>query len=263
LTFQLTPLLDLLLIVIFAQYLEVRETAAQARTHIRRQADDELGQLRALSDRERARAERLAESRRELERQAIAREQELAAQLEHALRRQERFGDAVAELFQVPDELVRQALGERAADGQQSPEELLRLHEEFRELARQRGRQVLRHFLTYEEMQKRCDIWEIYITDSGQIDLDAAGRTFQFRAATPDAFAAELYERYKTLPDVKRMVIILFSYGNAQAVIRRAAQEGLPRATARMQADAIGQTRFEYADLGFHPRTTNVPSPPP
>ena len=40
LTFQLTPLLDLLLIVIFAQYMEVQHTSAQAEQEIERRADE-------------------------------------------------------------------------------------------------------------------------------------------------------------------------------------------------------------------------------
>lgn len=254
LTFQLTPLLDLLLIVIFAQYLEMRETAARAGRLLRRQADEELGHMRAELARERASAERLVRLHQESQQQALARQQELAAAWEHALRQQERFGDAVAEAFQVPEELLQQAIGAREPDGPRSPEETRRLREAFRDVARQRGRQVLRHFLMFDEMQKRCDIWEIYIAENGLIHVDAAGRTFQFRAETPGEFSSRLFERYKSLPDVKRMVIILFSYGNAQAVVRRAAQEGLRNAMSRMQSDAAGQTRFEYADLGFQPR---------
>lgn len=260
--FQLTPLLDLLLIVIFAQYLEVRQSAAQAEAEANVRADEVEVTLSRRLDAERRRANLasrqaadLRSEHTELAEKLRQREHELTAALERALKQQQQVGDLVAELFQLPEDLVKQSLEPRnPAEAVRSAEEIERLRQSFQQLARERGRHVLRHFLKFEEMRKRCDLWEIYVAENGMIRFEAGDDSYEFRAGSADEFSRQLFAIYKTLPDLKRMVIILFSYGEAKRVIRRAVQQGLPLATARMQEDTGGQTRFEYADLGFSPQ---------
>ena len=261
LTLQLTPLLDLLLIVIFAQYLELRESAARTEAGVRQQAASEVAALRkkrALDSRQREAAERrwteLKQEHSALAQKLTKREYELTTALRRAIEQQERVGDIVAELFQLPDELVERALKPRNPTQQsRSPEQIEQLRQAFRDLAKKRGRAVLQHLFTFEELRKRCDIWKVYVTETGLIDFRVDEVTHTFRADTAEDFATELFDRYKALPDRKRLVIILFSYGDAKAGPRQAVLDGLPVATARMQADSSGQTRFEYADLGYNP----------
>lgn len=260
LTFQLTPLLDLLLIVIFAQYMEMRETV-HVEADDRQAAEAKLGSLSQQRERE---LKSLSETRRQLEtfrseqselaKALEKRNFELRTALRRALEQQKRVGDLVAELFQVPDELIQQALNPKnLTQPARSPEEIKRLHAAFQELAQKQGRAVLQHLLTYEELRKRCDIWEIYVAEDGLIHCNTGSPGVPFRAETAGHFERVLFQRYKGLPDTKRLVIILFSYGDAKAGPRQAVLDGLPTATARMQADSNGQTRFEYADLGYNP----------
>jgi len=261
LTLQLTPLLDLLLIVIFAQYMELRESAARTETDVRQETATEIASLREQRARDVLRlaaAERQSgDSQREraaLAQELAKREYELTTALRRAIEQQERVGDIVAELFQLPDELVERALKPPNLTLQsRSPEQIEQLRQAFRELAGKRGRAVLQHLFTFEELRKRCDIWNVYVAKNGLIHFRVDKLTHTFRADAAEDFAAALFDRYKTLPDRKRLVIILFSYGDAKAGPRQAVLDGLPLATARMQADSSGQTRFEYADLGYNP----------
>ena len=108
-------------------------------------------------------------------------------------------------------------------------------------------------------MRKRCDIWEIYINDTGMAVFSGSGQTHTFRAETAQEFAAEIYERYKTLPQPKSLVIMLLSYGDVKASIYEAAIDGLPVVAERMRTDQSGRSRFEYAVLGFNPTPAVVP----
>lgn len=261
LSFQLTPLLDLLLIVIFAQYLEMQETTERQEAELRQEAQSRvaaarqeyrqaLGRLSAA----REQLDALQQRKSELQQQWEKRETVLEESLRRAIRQQKRVGDLVAELFDVPEGLIEQALDPRN-NARRSEQEREELRQAFEELARQRGRAVIRHLLTYEEIRKRADVWELYVTEDGMIVLTAGDNTYRFRAETPEMFEQKLFARYKSLPQPKSLVIILFSYGDAKAGTREAVLEGLPRVAGRMRADTSGRTRFEYANLGFQPRS--------
>ena len=274
LTFQLTPLLDLLLIVIFAQYMEVRhqaeaatagaEAGRKAAERRLQQAVQSLSALHTASDAQRARLAELEQQKQSLQegidklRQNAARLEQRNIELEESLKqaRQQRdtVGRLLTELFRIPEGVLEEQL-EPAAAGAPSrlPEEIAALKEKFRALAQQRPHEAVKHLLTYEELRKRCDIWEIYIAENGMMRFTAGGRAFRFRAETAGQFATQVYDFYKTLPQPKSLVIILLSYGNAKALWRKAARDGLREAAARMRADRSGQTSFEYAVLGYRP----------
>ena len=271
LTFQLTPLLDLLLIVIFAQYMEVRETSLRAETQVERQATAEIAAVRRQhADDER----RLDEARTrvaELEERLGQRQAELASEVQDLLERQEQIGDLVAEMFRVPDAVIESTLKSLAATDQpRSPEELEQLRTQFRELAARRGHEAVKHLLTHAELRKRVDIWEIYIDRSGIVRLNTGDRVQQFRfdveleAASAGEqqrqsdraagrFADRLFDIYKSLPQPKSVVILLFSYGNIPYGVRKPAFDGLRLAADRMRTDSNGRSRFEYATLGYLP----------
>ena len=280
LTIQLTSLLDLMLIVIFAQYIEIRETSA---------ARERQRAVQAAADREAVAAEReqhlaaLSSEREELERrraefdaerdEIAQREAELSEALRHALEQQKQIGDIVAELFHVPDALIQELLQQRDSDpAARSAAEVESLKQAFRELGELRGAEALKHLLTYEELRKRCDIWEIYITEEGVAIFDAgeASKQFRFREAEAAArgprtraeireedeeaaqrFADRIFDFYKTLPQSKSVVIMLLSYSKSTSYNwRRPAILGLSKAADRMRTDSNGRTRFEYALIG-------------
>jgi len=263
LTFQLTPLLDLLLIVIFAQYMEVQDTSRNQQAELKRAAEAQLAQLRESIAAEQS---ALEQERQILAEQSATREQrvrrlenrnvELAEALEQTIKHQSSAGDLVAELFQVPEELIQQVLQPgNSAPTPRSPEELDRLKAQFRQLAGQRGRDVIEHLLTFGEIRKRCDIWELYVGEDSVIAFEAAEHRSRFRAESADEFVRKLFERYKSLTQPKSLVVILVSWGDAKRGAVRIVLNGLPMVANQMNADSDGRTRFEYAVFGFHPRT--------
>ncbi|MCA9017692.1 MAG: hypothetical protein KDA77_20380 [Planctomycetaceae bacterium] len=278
LTFQLTPLLDLLLIVIFAQFMDTQETTARIEQRAEQQveqAESKAKKYSELSEAAQQKSIALAEQNAQVERkaeqskQAAAeleqrmrilqqlsekKNQELSEQLKVAQEQRNRVGELVQELFQLPDSLVDPLLKSKDdPDSEKTKAEIERIRKQLQELAGARGEDVIRHFLTYDELTKRSDIWELYLTENGVFRLKIGQQTTDFRADSQTAFVDRFYAIYKTVPQPKSLVIILFSYGDAKASVRFAATQGLPLVAERMRADSSGRTRYEYAVMGFAP----------
>lgn len=279
LTFQLTPLLDLLLIVIFAQFMDTQETTArieQRAEAMTTQAEQQVAQLEQLKAVEQERAKQLfaektkalqaiekareanaatEERMRSLQQQSEKAQMEQSEQIERLRDQRDRVGELVQQLFQLPENTLDPLLKSRGTpDSPETREQRERIRQQLKDLAEARGEDVVRHFLTYDELTKRSDIWDLYLTENGVFQLQIGDKSADFRAATKEEFVDRFYAVYKTTPQPKSLVIILFSYGDAKASVRFAATQGLPLVAERMRADSSGRTRFEYAVMGFVPQ---------
>jgi hypothetical protein len=238
-TLQLTPLLDLMLIVIFAQYMAMSEQSQHDEARAAQLVADAEQQSRLLA------AERADVA-------AQRREAELIA--EKAFDQRDLVGQLASELFNLPDDTLAKLLRQRFPDDPPSDAEIAAMTEEFRRLKSGRGQELVRHLLTFNELRKRCDVWELYVSETGVTTFKTGGSKSEFRASTTAEFAGELFARYRTMPQPKSLVLIVLSYGDVRATTYEAALTGLPLAIDRLQADAAGRTRFEYAVLGYDPR---------
>jgi|UniRef100_A0A7C4QTA2 hypothetical protein len=249
LTFQLIPLLDLLLIVVFAQYLEGRireerqaEATAAHRESLQRQLDEALRQLLALR-----------ETMAALEQRAQQADAQ-ASELDRLRFQRDLIGEVVGEVFRVPEAMLEQVLRQRtAASPGPSADDVAQLKTRWQSLRHERADELVQHLLTFGEMRKRIDLWELHLRENGTCLLQAGSRRVTFRGETPEAFATRLFEAYKTLPEAKSMVLVLLTYGDAKFMLRKAVFDGLPVALERIRLDGGHHSRFEYAVLGYRP----------
>lgn len=237
-TLNLMPMLDLMLIVIFAQFLAMRDQSQHEEARAS-QAVSSAEEQRQLLEVERI---AVAEQRREAE--SIA---------ERAFDQRDLVGQLASELFNLPDETIERLMKQRFVDDPPTDQEVAAMKDEFRKLRGRRGQEVLKHLLTFHELRKRCDLWEVYI-DSDVISLKANGEESSFRADTPQAFASQLFGSYRKSPQPKSMVLIVLSWGKPRLQVYNAAMKGFPQAILQMQADSQDRTRFEYAILGYDPQ---------
>lgn len=283
LTFQLTPLLDLLLIVIFAQFMDTQETTARIEQRAEQQVEQAEQKAEKLSELSVSAQQKIEEySDRDLQAQRDAAKmknaftemkqrmqtmqqlsekenQELSGQLERAREQRDRVAEMVQLLFQLPDQIIDPLLKSKAdPDSEKTKAEIEQIKKQLQELAGGKAEDVVKHFLTYDELTKRSDIWELYLTENGVFRLTIGDQTTDFRADSTEAFVDRFYAIYKTVPQPKSLVIILFSYGDAKASTRFAATQGLPLISERMRADSSGRTRYEYAVMGFAPEKPEV-----
>jgi hypothetical protein len=275
---QLTPLLDLLIILVFALLLGLRQQGRTEEDRTRSvvieavpELSDEADPVSALvsqhrrdvRDLEQAREQARTQAKEQAKEQArkqnarLAIQQDtrkrLADELARSRQQQARIGDLVAELFRVPDELLDKALAPDAIGGTvRSPAEASRLKREFRELASKRGREVVRHLLTFEEMRKRCDVWDLVIVADHRFELTVGTTTRTFEARTAAEFDDRLFRAYKSLEQPKDLVIVMLAWrADARFLAIETAIDRLPRVTERMRNDRSGQTQFQFLVLSL------------
>ncbi len=262
LTLQLTPLLDMLLIVIFAQYLEMREQTGQVEAGalaVQTRLDDSQSEVDRL---------RLALADAAATVQALRREQraELASKdqsLTRALERQQLLGRLMVDLFSIPPEVVDALLNpDRPPPAIASSEEFQNLREAFRQKAAATPGDMVRHLLTFSEVRKQCDIWELHlnsVTRMVELEVNGSRQSFplpldgsdDFAGLDQPAFEHALYSLMKTLPQPKGLVIVTLTYDySLRSNLFEPARLGIDHVVDRLRVEAAGRSRFEFADLG-------------
>jgi chromosome segregation ATPase len=260
LTFQLTPLLDLLLIVIFAQFMDVRETTQKQESEANQQIASATENLEA------ARTE-LDEISKELKtkRDAIAdletkseRVIEDRDTLKKALENSQGQRDAIAglfpELFNVDEETMQKFIRQKEAEGVRlTKEQVEKLRQEFRRLSVITPQQAVEHLITYQEMLKRVDVWRIHVDARGVTKVEAGKNTIEFRAETARDFEREMIERISVLPRPKGVVVIMLSFGNVRLGLHEAVKIGL-NGTTRTLNTLTDESKFYSAVVGLKER---------
>ncbi len=240
-TLQLTPLLDLLLIVIFAQYMEVRIVAKQESDRVAHERESTAVENREL---------RRQVDEWESQQRSVDREQ-------HQFR--EQFGEVVRELFRIPEVTLNKIVQPRSKNeaGGLSPAEIAELKARFQQLATSNGDQVVDHLLTFQEMRKQFDVWEFYLNEDGSLQILIGPDRQQIKTKeieSPEAFVDVVLQLRNRFPPTKNSVLILCSYGDCQLSHRLSLTRGLPAISSRLRQDGQGTQNFEYALFGYRPQ---------
>lgn len=250
-TVQLTALLDLMLILVFMQYIEIDEHVVeqqQAADQRVAAAEQELHDVRVNHE---LLAADLQKHAADLD-DARAAITQMEGDTEKLREQRDLLVSVLPDLFSQPEEKIKKLMSTTLPDGtKHTPEQLDKLKQEFRKLSQQQPDAAMRHLMTFNEMKKRCDLWHLHVLDSGVIALATEKTTVKFRAESASSFEETLFQRYKALSDPKSLVIILFSYGDTDFGVYKAVKDGLPLATRRMEQDALGRTRFTFREIGF------------
>jgi len=275
LSLQLTPLLDLLLIVIFAQYLEMeqktqavtsqrddRAVALEYQLRETQQKLNETTQVLELVQQHRFQAESdLASSETALEKQraaSSAEREELNQRLDDVSKQRDRIVSALRRAYAASSEEIKNLLEALAAAGvTPQPVSPQNVEELASEIEDSEPRDLATFLLAYEEIRKRCDIWDIHITPQELVQIQIGEEEYAVRPTSSEDFQQQLFNLYKSLPQAKGLVIMLVSYGEVPAATRQNVLTALPQVTDRMRADADGRTRFEYAVVGYLPENDN------
>lgn len=238
---QLTPLLDLLLIVMFAQYMEVRIAATQETERVA----DERDSIQKENESLQRQVDKWEADQRQLDRR----------------QNQERvqIGQLIRELFRVPEVTINRIIQPRSKGDAAglSPSEMEDLKARIQQLANARGEQVVDHLLTFNEMRKQFDLWEFYLNENGEL-LVTAGPDRQTAklgvVESPEEFVDAVLQVRKQFPPTKKTVLILCRYGDCRLINKVAMVRGLPVIAERIQRDTEGTVRFEYAIFGYRPQ---------
>ena len=255
LTFQLTPLLDLLLIVIFAQYMEVQQKAESAQLEIQEQKQQLAEQLD--TQREDLQKE-LAEQKAKLESQYAANQEDLTTtrkryseHYESILKQHQQAGTAIAEALNLPGSLIEQIVKLRESGSPDEADNLQAAVVRMQEMLKSRGAEMMEFILRYDEMQKHVSVWELYVQDNGQAVFSDGEHVQLVSYEGIEEFVSRSFEVSKGFTEPKPLVIILLSYGSPHAVQRQRATNGMPLLIERLRRDS-GNTRwFDFSLMGY------------
>lgn len=296
LSFQLTPLLDLLLIVIFAQYLDVRDKSKQDRETQSTQAAamkaraaeaaaqrDAVARKLAAAESDLNKAQSRLDAFNENVRKALANKDADAKRLQD---QRDLLAKALAELFRLPEQKLRDVIKPLAGkDAARAAEELKKLRERIETLKDSAPQQIVRHVVKYEELLKRCDLWEIHIDRRNNVRIAIGPKVHQFRftarefQATGDEekdreerrryvrdlrqdFYRKLFAFYKSLPQTKSVIIVLASRESDTTAAYLAAKTGIQDTADHIARESAGRITMVSTDLGnleFHAGNTKAP----
>lgn len=245
-TLQLTPLLDLLLIVIFAQFMEVQHTAESGEQQLRaRQQALEQTYLQRRRDLESA--HQAAETALETSRQRYSR------QIQSMIDQHRQAGATLAETFNLPERLIEEASRLKTAGRTADAQRLEQATEQLDQLLQSRNNELLQFVIRYDEMQKHVSVWELHLLDNGQVLFTDGKLTRRLSFASPEEFSARCFEASKAFEEPRPLTLILMTYGDTQAGLRRDAGLGLPDLVSRLRDDTDGTRWFDYSLMGFRP----------
>ncbi|ELP30907.1 hypothetical protein [Rhodopirellula baltica] len=236
--FQLTPLMDLLLIIVFAQFLEMRETSQEQTQEIEQERQallDEQTMWRA--ERDQAVADR---------NMALATQQANTQDVSRAL-------EMLRGWLNLDAESSEQANLRSTAD---SGDVIARAIERSRQLASADPNTLIRFLVGHDELLKRAEVWTVHARETGDVVFDASGYTETFRlesrrqAQRTEEIADRLFAAYKQSPQPKGLIVVLVSYApRSVAGVYQPLIDAMPATLERLRADTP-TSRFEYTILG-------------
>jgi|GEM_PF-1196637 len=254
LTLQLTALLDMMLIVIFAQYMEVRQSAErQARQASEAVAQRQAAVLAQKADQQVAeqavqKAEELRQRNAKLQAALEQQRVELSAAVRESRAERDRIAALAAELLRTSEEALKRVFADSSA------EEFDRIRQTIATMPATDAESAARQMLAIDALRRASEIWQIHIDDNSVIRVSNGRDSTSFRADTAAEFEQKLFEWYKTLPPTKSVVVMLVSWADATLRAREAVRSGIVMASKRLHADDNGKTIFEYSIAGFKPR---------
>ena len=264
-TLQLTPLLDLLFIVLYAQYIDLQEITRREiaqeteRRHQAEQHEEQAAKLRTdalqqLSDLNQKVEQFEIEKRRlarelELARAETAKEGQAREELEKlAAKDRTAIGQLVQSVLRINQDAILEAIqGAPAPDRQ-------RLRASFEEMSTKSAAAVIHHLRATEELKKRADLWEVYIGDDNTVRVTMVGEAMaeNLQVLSPDQLANVIAEAARQRGEPKSLVIILLSWSNADRKTRDLTRQALDDVVTVLKADWPGK-RIEVAPLGYTP----------
>ena len=240
LAMQLTPLLDLLLIVMFSQYIENRHrsVAIEESLTVREQAI-EVRQQQLEDD--------VAEQKKSLEQLAKTYNE----RFQSIINQHHQVGSILAESLNLPGNVMAEVLKLRTSGSADDADRLQGASQRLQELMQARGEEVFRFMVRVDEMQKHVTIWEIYVQENGQAFITDSEQSFTADFSSDAELASRLFEFSKSFSEPKTLVIVLLTWGDAQAGARRRATDAMPLLMNQLHRDAAGTRWYDFSIVGY------------
>ncbi len=264
----LTPLLDLMLVVIFAQYIDLQEVtlaqvqqeqlrrtlaeqAEQEKSQTAQSAFEELRRQNDLLTNLRAEKDALLEDNARLKARLEASDAEYRRQLEEERRETaeqiERIAQTVREVLNVPLDVLTATLKDAPAS------EVRAVTANLAKLQQASSANIVRYLHEVAEFRKRWDIWEVHIHADGSCRMTMNQRPVEARllTTTREGFFQQLETVLKDAAEPKSFVLVVVSYADATLQARENAMQGLNLAREKFRNYWSSEKQIYVSRLGF------------
>lgn len=243
LALQLTPMLDLMLIVLFSQYLENRERSES--------------QFQDLQ-REQAAVQQQAQEQQARMEQELQRINQIAATYDQRYRSMLSQHQTAAEILRrnlnLPERALQQILELQSAERGQDAERLEQAVGRLQTQLNSGGDDLFHFLMQVDEMQKRVTFWEVHISAAGSAVISNGQGQFMADFSSPEEFASRISMLSQKFSDPHNLVLVLLTWGDRASLrYRLAAQQGLPMLLEVLRRDAGGTRWFDSTVIGHCP----------
>lgn len=287
---SLAPLLDLLLLLMFAQNIQLRE---RAKSQIK-QVDlrSEAFESETIVLREKLQSQQALLQERSLTIQSLEREmvqivanqnqerQQLEEQITSAIEKLKEENEAretLAELAQklriqkeaveadaarTLDQLSRVVRGifssipqetfEQLLDQLADPQQQSQLQETLQQMRGPLAGAILSHLRRVNELKKRSDVWELHIDTNEVMTIRVEGRLLpdKIRFRNAEEFQSRLMRAVRPLEDPNDLILLMLSYSNPRERMLDVAKQALDSTVEQLEEHYGRRKRVEWADLG-------------
>lgn len=241
---QLAALVDLLFVVMFMQYTQLQQSAAQER-ELRAQAQSVSRDASALKNEALNNLNELTSERDELKRQNEKLLEETAAlqgrkdEIERAAEVQLReIAAAAKELLSGVDPAAVSTIMAGASDRQRAA-----VLKSLDEAQGQNIAAMVQSLRTAAELRKRCDIWEVHINPDNSVRIKPPeGEPRVVRLHGADDFTQQFLALTKEFREPQSLVLILLTHGNASVGTIEAVQKGLEQVRTVWRSELVRRT---------------------
>ncbi|MGO9114050.1 MAG: hypothetical protein ACLP9L_32950 [Thermoguttaceae bacterium] len=248
---QLASLVDLLFVILFLQYMQLRLISHRQavmekglRTHAEAAAKDAQG----VTDQVVHNLEQLQNANRQLTedlKNAEKRIHGLEGKSKEVARQAEEELLFVAKAAQ---DMLGVDLGPALRNGTQTDVDAIKAL--LGKLRTADPGAIVQHLRTTREIQKLCSIWDVHLNADGIVRLRCGEATRTFRPRDENDFAQQFVETSKEAGEPKSLVVVLRTFGDAQLAARQCEEKGLERAKVLLRAEWPNK-RFVLATAHF------------
>lgn len=255
---QLTPLLDLMMTILFVQYVLLHDVSNDA-IAARIQTEDTLSHSRDIEARLRGQNEGLAKERNELQEELdkvknrleeVQQSQQVAEkQVQDATKNLERIGGLAKEMFDISPEALQ------ALTGGLNPAQTDRVRQELERIKKESPGKALEELMKLDELRKRCDFWKVHITYGGFVLLSINEKEVgRFQAMdSPEAIVNQFVQTISEIEEPKSIVLVILTHGNALEDVFGRVQSGLRKFLQEQSDKPHSRSRYELSEWGYVP----------
>ena len=240
LALQLTPLLDLMLIVMFSQYLENRNRSVIAEEVLQTERQQIERQRQDMEQELRQQQETLDDLR-----------QTYDARFRSLLGQHRAVADLLTRSLNLPEQAMNEVVALRAEGSAEDAARLESAVDRLRARMPLQGKELFRFLLQVDEMQKHVSVWEVHIEENGKATIQDGIRSATVDYATEEELAGRLFESSKNFGDPRNLVLILLTWGDAQLGARQKATNGIPLFLERLRKDSAGIRWYDFSIIGY------------